>query len=193
MRVACVATLLSAASVAEAATIVLTPSAMAVDVGETFTIDIAANDVNLGAFELTIGFEPARVSLLEEPEYFDFLGAPASLQIPAIGIDYVEVDETSFMSVPELLALQGAASGNSFLLGRLQFKAESAGVADFTFLFDYLTDVTGQNRIVADLTPTSVTIGTPQGDAVPEPSTMTLAGVALAMAFTLRRFRSPGL
>ena len=189
IRVACVAALLFTATESKAATVTLTPSAAAVKVGETFTIDVTANDLNLGAFELTIGFQPARVSLQGDPQFFGFLGAPASLQMPAAGLDYAELDETSFLDIPELLALQGATPGNSFLLGRLEFKAESAGVADFDFTFDYLTDVTGQNQIAADLSGTSVTIGVPPGDPVPEPSSLLLTAAGLAAAFAIPKLR----
>ena len=190
-RVACAATLLFTAVLAQAGVISLTPTSTSVNVGDVFAIDIMASDLNPGGYELTVGFSPALVSLpdpFNPVEFFEFLGGPGgSIQGPNSGLDFVEADETSFLTDPaDLIALQGTVPGNLFRLARIQFRAEQQGTADFSFLFDYLTNLDGSSRITADLVGTRVQIGEPTS-AVPEPGTVMLAAAGLGAIVVLRR------
>ena len=169
------------------------PSATTVDKGDDFTVHVIAKDLNLGGFELTIGFQPL-LSSLTLIEFGDKLGSPMSFQDGQVNVDQLDVDEVSFADGSVLLSLQGnAAVGNSFPLFALHFKAVNAGTAAFQFLTVALTDFNGV-PVTATSSGTSVVIKLPSspdsGGAVPEPATSALlAGGLGLMVFVARRKR----
>jgi hypothetical protein len=122
-------------------------------------VDIVASNINLGGYQLNLGFDPLAASL-DSITFDQALGAPFSFTLSSQAIDSVEMDEVSFADEATLLALQGdAAAGNQFSLIHLTFTATQAGTANFTFNPAVLTDPAG-NPIDAALRGLSVNIST---------------------------------
>ena len=158
-------------------------------VGSTFHVDVLATDLNLGGYQLSIGFDPLLASLTSI-SFDTYLGIPFSFQFGQAFIDTLELDEVSFADTPSLQALQGdAAGGNQFPLARLTFLAEQTGAEEFTFLSTVLTDPLG-NPVTTRVLGTIVNIQDPGGPtSVPEPGTWMLASVAMAITRGLKDFR----
>ena len=173
--------------VAAKADIFLSTATPSVTVGSTFEVDIVASNINLGGYQLNIGFDPLLASL-DSITFDQFLGAPLSFTFGSQAIDSVEADEVSFADEATLLALQGdAAAGNQFSLVHLTFTALQAGAANFTFNPAVLTDLAG-NPIDAALRGLSINISTGMPTPVPEPATWALlVGCLIAMAIVKRR------
>ena len=162
--------------VSSASTIALVPSSAEVNVGSAFTVDVVAQDVNLGGFDFTLGFTPLLTSF-NMADFGPYLGAPMSFQASDAQIDTITLDELSFEDSTVLASLQGAAgAGNQFTLATLHFTALSAGAATFDIQSSFLTDLDG-NTITADSLGTVVQVrdNNPPLASTPEPATLSLA------------------
>ena len=163
--------------VSSASTIALVPSSAEVNVGSAFTVDVVAQDVNLGGFDFTLGFTPLLTSF-NMADFGPYLGAPMSFQSADAQIDTITLDELSFEDSTVLAGLQGSAgAGNQFTLATLHFTALSAGAATFDIQSSFLTGLEG-NTITADSLGTVVQVrdGNPPPPAsTPEPATLSLA------------------
>lgn len=194
LRAALPAALLLTTLSAQAAFIEIVPSKAEVHVGETVSIDIVANELNLGAFDLTLQFAPALVGLTGEPTFFGFLGGPDSSFFGSLpGLDNVNLAEVSFLTDPnDLLGLQGT---QSFKLATLQFSALSAGIAQFAFSSAMLSDIDTATPVSADLLTASVVIRSvdpgpgPEPSPVPEPGTFLLLAASGILFFPYLRRR----
>lgn len=192
-RVAGAAILLLTTIGAQADTIRLVASSANVSVGSSFDIDVIAEDINLGGFDLTLGFSPARAGFSAVvPDLF--LGDPGlfeSFFSSSPGLDTVQISAVSLLDSAALIGLQHTAPGNSFRLATLTFDANAAGLAEFSFAETFLTGPDA-NQINADFFGTSVTIsaiGEPPS-AVPEPATwMVVAGLFLILVGRTRQKR----
>ena len=179
LRAALPAALLLTAVSAQAAFIELVPARTEITVGESVSIDIIANDLNLGAFDLTLQFSPALVGLAADPTFFGFLGGPDNSFFGSIpGLDNVNLAEVSFLTNPnDLLTLQG---NEPFKLATLQFSALAAGTAEFSFSSALLSNIDTTTPVSADLLTASVVIRGvdpgpgPDPSPVPEPGTFFL-------------------
>jgi len=166
------AILAGSATVSSASTIALVPSSAEVNVGSDFTVDVVAQNVNLGGFDFTLGFTPLLTSF-NMADFGPYLGAPMSFQTVDAQIDTITLDELSFEDSTVLAGLQG----NQFTLATLHFTALSAGAATFDIQSSFLTDLDG-NTITADLLGIVVQVkdGNPRPPAsTPEPATLSLA------------------
>jgi hypothetical protein len=185
-RMAIAAILLFSATAARAS-VILTAATPQVTVGSPFDVDVIATDLNLGGYQLQIGFPPLLASL-NATVFDNYLGAPLSFTSAQEIIDTIELDEVSFADSATLLALQGdAAGGNQYRLATMTFLALQPGNVDLTFVSSVLTDLDG-NMITSDLLGTTVTItdSTTPAD-IPEPGTSLLLGSALCGLALLRR------
>lgn len=172
--------------VAAKADIFLSTSTPSVTVGSTFEVDILASKINLGGYQLNLGFDPL-VASLDSITFDQFLGAPLSFTFSSQAIDSVEMNEVSFADEATLLALQGDAVGNQFSLVHLTFTATEAGMANFSFDPAVLSDFSG-NSIDAALRGLSINITSGTPTPAPEPATWTLlVGCLGAMAILKRR------
>lgn len=165
------AILAGSAKVSSASTIALVPSSAEVNVGAAFTVDVVAQDVNLGGFDFTLGFTPLLASF-NMAEFGPYLGAPMSFQAADAQIDTIMLDELSFEDSTVLAGLQG----DQFTLATLHFTALSAGTATFDIQSSFLTDLDG-NTIAADTLGTVVQVRdiNPPPASTPEPATLSLA------------------
>jgi hypothetical protein len=181
---AVLAILLFATAGAQGEMIRLVPSSAEVVVGSSFNVDVVAENMNLGVFDLQIEFNPVRVGLTSvAPDIF--LGDPSLLEALwdiSPDLDFVQIGEVSFLSSAELQALQGDSAANSFRLATLTFQANTVGTADFGF---GSTELTGPllEEISATFLGASVLISEPGGPGpgpvpVPEPATWGLLGSA---------------
>src|SRR5512138_3753574 len=162
-RAAATAALLFSAIPANAATIFLTPSAANVTVGSNFTVDVMAEDVNLGGFDLVVIFKPLLSSYVST-QFGSALGNPDNdtFYQATANLDVLSISQVSFITDAATLdALQGALP-NVFKLATLTFKADAAGTATFNFdlAASGLTDYVGR-PLPAEFVGTSVTIGAP--------------------------------
>ncbi|HEY6987558.1 MAG TPA: cohesin domain-containing protein [Bryobacteraceae bacterium] len=158
-------------TISSASTIALVPSRAEVNIGSAFTVDLVAQDVNLGGFDFTLGFTPLLASF-NMADFGPYLGAPMSFQAADAQIDTITLDELSFEDSTVLAGLQG----NQFTLATLHFTALSAGAATFDIQSSFLTDFEG-NTITADTLDTVVQVkgGNPPPTSTPEPATLSLA------------------
>jgi hypothetical protein len=160
----------------------LSPSNTTVAVGSSFAVDIIADGINLGGYDLVLDFNPALVGLsavvpdilLGDPSMFEsfFDSSP--------GLDTVHISAVSLLDSAILLALQGTAPGNSFRLATLTFEATAAGLAQFNFGEALLTGLDA-NQVSASFAGATVEIGSVETPVpVPEPVTwMVLPGLLL--------------
>jgi hypothetical protein len=170
------------------ADIFLSTATPSVTVGSSFEVDIIASNINLGGYQLNLGFDPLLVTL--DSIVFDgFLGSPLSFTSSQQGIDSLEIDEVSFADEATLLALQGdAAAGNQFLVARLTFTATQAGTAAFAFNSAVLTDQAA-NALDADLRGISISISSETPTPAPEPAAWALLGACLGVVGLVKRRR----
>jgi hypothetical protein len=183
-RMATMAILLLGCGAAAKANMIISSPAPSVIAGSVFEVDVIAASVNLGGYQLSIGFSPLLASLTSVS--FDvYLGSPLSFTFSQQNIDSVDLSEVSFADASTLQALQGNPPGNQYSLVRLMFHADSPGVAQFTFLTPVLTDYLG-DPVTTTYQGTSVTI-TDAATVTPEPATFPLMGMGLAAAVWIRR------
>lgn len=169
---------------ASADTISLEPSTQDSVVGSTVFLDIMASGLQVGAFDLTVSFDP----LLLSPtgvEFDSFLGVPlSSLQFSSLGFDSVKLAETSLLSSADLVPMQQG----DFRLARLDFETLAAGVTTISF-----SDALVSDPDAAILSPTlssaTVTIASSSGGAVPEPvgGLPYVAGLLVLGSIAIRR------
>jgi len=162
--------------VSSASTIALVPSSAEVNVGSAFTVDVVAQDMNLGGFDFTLGCTPLLASF-NMADFGPYLGAPISFQAADAQIDTITLNELSFEDSTVLARLQGAAgAGNQFTPATLHFTALSVGAATFDIESIFLTDLEG-NTITADSLNAVVQVkdGNPPPASTPEPATLSLA------------------
>ncbi len=165
------AILAGSVTVSSASTIALVPSSTEVNLGAAVTVDVVAQNVNLGGFDFTLGFTPLLTSF-NMADFGPYLGAPMSFQSADAQIDTITLDELSFEDSTVLAALQG----NQFTLATLHFTALNAGAATFDIQSSFLTDLDG-NTITADTLGTVVQVkdNNPPPASTPEPATLSLA------------------
>jgi hypothetical protein len=187
------AILLFCAFDANAAAIRLMPSDASVDVGSTFTMDVVAEDINLGAYTLLLDYPAALVSMAAvDPIVFDqYLGQGMGLSLTQ-GDDLfgqARLDELSFADEAILLSLQGTAPGNLYRLATLTFRADAAGTAVFGFDSALLSSLSG-TALSADLVGATVEITNGGPAPIPEPGTWSAMAIGVAGLWVWRRHRS---
>jgi hypothetical protein len=178
-RMAPVAILLLTTRPAQADIVSLTPSAAVVTEGDTFDLDLTAVGIGLGAYDLTISYDPLLVAVDEALVTFDtHLGGPLnSLTFTSAGLDTLELGEVSFLTDPaDLAALQ---PGTGYALAHISVRALQAGIASFYFLatpYTVTSDYAGVDVAGVVFQGTSVEIDSPMDiPSVPEP----LSGILL--------------
>jgi hypothetical protein len=192
IRMAATAILLLAPASMRAASISLEPSSTVVSVGNVFTIDVMANNLGLGAYDVTFSYSPLIVFVDTAQVTFDsHLGAPDnSFQFVDQTLDTIEVAEVSFFTrSADLAALQ---TGVSFPLAHIQVKALQPGTAPFNFVSTPYTAVSDYSGTAIDglaYQATSVLIQEPVASTdTPEPAAPILIVSALCV-LTSGRFR----
>ena len=164
----------------------IVPASTDVTLGSSINLDIVAQDVNLGGYQLVLKFAPTLVTFTNaSPDQFLGDASSDSFFTSALGLDTVEIVEVSFLSPAALVALQGISPGNSFRLATITFQASAVGLAEFTFDQTDLSDLFG-SPVNAEFFGASVTIREEQTPpppvTIPEPATWTLlAGVVLIL------------
>ena len=129
---------------AQGATVSLLPSSQNVQRGDTFTIDVAAENVtNLAAFEFTISFDPDILSVgsIQKSGFLGSTGLAVACQGPITDPAYVPPGSVRFgCNTAKLAAARPAGSG---VLATVTFVAVGEGVSPLTFgmlqLADYQT------------------------------------------------------
>lgn len=178
-----------AASALHGASILVTPATQNTTSGAQFVVDLQISGLgngtapSVGTFDLDLGFDPLLLSFVDATygTGLDVLGL-GSLQFTTPGTGTVNLFELSFDSASDLNTLQPA----SFMLATLTFEALADGTSPLTINLNALGDADGAS-LAATLTNGSVTIGAPSS-AIPEPSTFTLAALALG-GLAVQRFR----
>jgi hypothetical protein len=152
------------------------PSQTEQAVGSKVVLDIVAADLTLGAFDLTVSFDPMLLSP-SAIEFDTFLGFPFSIQDSSMGFSSLNVTETSLLSPGELILLQQGG----FRLARLSFDAMMSGVTEVSFTSATVADADGV-LFSPNLGSATVTIRAQSDPAVPEPpSGLLFVAVLLAM------------
>lgn len=178
-------------------------SSPSVNIGDTFTLSAVIGDLgnfanpSLGAFDFVINFDPTLMSLTALPVTFGALlgdeGLGESLTGSSFSTGSANLFALSFLTEPELNGLQPS----SFTLATLSFNALASGVGAFSFSSVILGDGAG-DPLVATLGIGSLTINpitlppSPPTSSVPEPASLFLLGVGIAMVWGMnpRRIRS---
>lgn len=130
----------SQAAAAPNSVVTLLPASQNVQVGQTFTIDVEAQDVvNLGAYEFTITFDPSLLQLVSVANT-DFLGSTGrevACQGP-LEPPYVQADEVRFGCASSALEPPGPVGAGT--LAKVTFRASAAGLTSLGFRLMTLTD-----------------------------------------------------
>jgi len=122
-------------SAAQGATVSLLPSSQNVQRGDTFTIDVAAENVtNLAAFEFTISFDPGILSVgsIQESGFLGSTGRNVSCQGPLTEPPYVSAGSVKFGCVTESPSVTALPVGLG-VLATVTFVAIGEGVSPLTF------------------------------------------------------------
>jgi len=191
----------------QAATVTISPTPSSVLIGDTLSLDIKVSNLGteiVSVFDLNVYFNPA---MLEGVSYTlgAGLGGPWT-DLSVVLADSFDLFAFSNLVVPgdpatddDLAALQ---ADGGFTLATLNFKAVGAGVSFVNFgLGDNERDIVGRDAqfLTVQYQGACVAANSPTGGnnacrtSIPEPSTYTLAGLALAGAFVpgaLRRRRN---
>jgi PEP-CTERM motif len=161
------------APAAHATSLVLSPSSASVLAGDAVNVDVLFSGPTVGAFDLTVGFNPSVLALLGVT-FGPFLGnvglgeALTDFLLPTPGL--VNFAELSLLFPSDLDALQPPA----FRLATLNYRATTAGSSAFAFVGDVRVDDPFGNKLI------------------PEPSTLGLLGLGLLGALGGARHRSRG-
>jgi hypothetical protein len=166
---------LLAAAPAGAVSISFAPSSVSGVVGSEVSFDVVVSDLGsatLGSYDLDLSFDPAQLAFVS----FDFgtlLGGPgASLQSASAAGGVVDLAEVSLLLPPDLEALQA----DSVVLGTVRFTVLAEGESDVTVTQSIVGDGLGAPLPVTSTGAVHVT-GTP----VPEPGSVALVGLGLAL------------
>ncbi len=162
---------------ARSATLGFEPSLQAVSPGEDISVGLVISGLgdysapSLGAFDITVGFDPSLLSFSDYtlgPYLGDLsLGEAMDVSSGQVSADSVNLVELSFLDVASLEALQPS----SFTIATLTFEGLQAGNASFHFSIN--------------------AIGDEYGNPLPEPRTVLLLSLALVgiAAFRKRHIR----
>jgi len=150
----------------------LAPPSATVTTGDTVNVEVSigglGNPPSVGAFDLSVGFDPAILSptavtfgpFLGDESLFEALTA-FDFSVPGV----VEFAEVSLLTPAELDALQSSG----FSLATLSFVATGNGTTSFDFIGDRRIDDAFGNKLI-----------------VPEPATVFLVAVALVALWGMR-------
>jgi hypothetical protein len=172
--------LLFTSHLGQADIVLLTPSAPVVTQGCTFDLDLSALGIGLGAYDVTIAYNPLLAAIDDTLVSFDtHLGGPSdSLAFTSSGLDTLELVEVSFLTDPvDLSALQ---PGTGYALAHIAVRALQPGVASFDFVAtpsSVASDYAGVPIEGVAFEGTSVRIESAAGpppSAVPEPVSASL-------------------
>jgi hypothetical protein len=177
---------------AGALTLSLVTATPSLPVGGSLSVDLviaglaAPGSPSLGAFDVDVSFDPARITFVSvtfpSPSALAPSGPAGSIQGSGLsGGNEVDVNETSFESPATLNASQPA----SFTLATIQFTAAAAGTTSLAFTQIVLADENGA-PLTLSAAPAAL------GIEIPEPGLTGLlaAGVALAAATRRRAARA---
>src|SRR5215510_3964639 len=119
---------------AAAGIISLVPSHSTVTAGDIFQVDLIATDLQIGGYDLILGYNPLLGLIEESGVLFDSsLGGPDdSFTFLFPGLDSLELGEVSLLTSPADLAAR--QSSLSFPLAHLTVTALSAGTLNFDFV-----------------------------------------------------------
>jgi len=136
-------------SAAQGATVRLLPSSQNVQRGDTFTIDVAAENVtNLAAFEFTLSFDPEILSVgsIQESGFLGSTGRDVWCEGPLTEPPYVSPGNVKFgCGTPEGASTTALPSGSG-VLATVTFAAIGEGVSPLTFGPVNMTDNWGEDR-----------------------------------------------
>jgi hypothetical protein len=121
-------------SAAQGATVNILPSSQNVQLGDTFTIDVAAENVtNLAAFEFTISFDPDILSVvgIQKSDFLGSTGREVSCEGPFTEPPYVSPGEVRFGC--GTTRVDKAPPQGSGVLATVVFAATGEGVSPLTF------------------------------------------------------------
>ena len=172
------------ASRADAITIGFDP-AVAETTGQTLSVDLVVLDLgnfispSLGAFDLTLTFDPGVLSLATT-SFGSFLGNPATgeafVSATDVGPGSVNLVGLSFLTASELNALQPSA----FPLATLNFNALAVGETPLLLTVNTLSNEVGESF-------SFVKTETGSAQVIPEPATLLLLGMGLFGVAVARR------
>jgi hypothetical protein len=166
--------------------ITLQPSQATYVVGSTVVLDIVAGDGNVGAYDLSVSFDPQL--LWPNAIGFDtFLGGPLlSSQDSSVGLNSLELAETSWLDPDTIIALQQG----DFRLAHLEFEALMPGVTVVSFTSALVTDPYA-DFLSPTLGSATVTIQERSGETVPEPGSglLCIAGLLAIGSRAIRQRR----
>ena len=198
-RMAQAAILLFTPALLPAATISLLTSTNTVTVGNTFQVDLVATGIQLGAYDVTFGYNPLLALIDENLVTSDVhLGGPDnSFTFLFAGLDSLELGEVSFLTNPsDLAALQ---SDPSFPLAHIQVEALAVGTLSLDFISNSFTTLSDYNGNAIDgvvFQGASINIvaagdpdPTPPPAEAPEPGTILflLSGLCFLLSAGLRK------
>jgi hypothetical protein len=159
--------------------------------GTEFTIDVIAEGINLGGYDLTIEYTPLLAAAAGSVEFGTALGFTIQPE-PEFGLAHIRFSETSLEDTPALLAMQGTGPDNRFRIASISFLAAAAGAAQFNVTINELTDVNA-NPFTSTAIGTVVQIVPPTPPSgVPEPGTWAMMAAGLSLiALNGRRLLRP--
>ncbi|HEY1341640.1 MAG TPA: cohesin domain-containing protein [Bryobacteraceae bacterium] len=190
------AILLLAPATLQGSSIGLQPSTTVATVGDIFSLDLMADGLAPGAYDLTVAYNPLLVSIDPALVTFDaHLGGSAnSFAFVNVDLDTFEVGEVSFLTDPaDLAALQ---TSSSFPLAHIQVKTLQAGTAAFDFRsmpFMEVSDYSGASISGVAFEAASVLIRDPEAPpatVAPEPSSLFLIVTGVFLVIMPRMINS---
>jgi hypothetical protein len=134
---------------AQGATVSILPNSQNVQSGDTFTIDVAAENVtNLAAFEFTISFDPNILSVgsIQESGFLGSTGRDVWCEGPFTEPPYVSPGNVKFGCGTPKGASTTALPSGSAVLATVTFVAIGEGVSPLTFGPVSMTNNLGEDR-----------------------------------------------